>query len=136
MSDNRSERLKQMFSTNIEEITQLVEMNTHRNENGEVYIAKDDEWRDETEWDDIYEWDMIAKIFEDARKRNGFTKDDVEKICEKLIDEVRNDKENNPIITITKENEHVLKPEMTEERKKKIALMKKRVAIITKNMED
>lgn len=39
------------------------------------------------------------------------------------------------IITITKENEHVLKPEMTEERKKKIALMKKRAAIITKNME-
>lgn len=133
MEDNRPIKLKQMFANDIEEITQLAEMNTHTNENGEVYIAKDDEWRNETEWDDV--WDVISEMFEDARKRNGFTKEEVETISEKIIDEVRNNKECKPIISITKANEHVLKPEMTEERKKKIALMKKRAAIITKNME-
>ena len=52
MGDNRLERLKQMFANNIEEITQLAEMNTHTNENGEVYIAKDDEWRTD-DWDEF-----------------------------------------------------------------------------------
>lgn len=48
---------------------------------------------------------------------------------------VKIDDENyKPIITITKENEHVLHPKMTDERRKKIALMQKRADIISENM--
>lgn len=48
-------RLAEFIKENKEAVYMLAERNTTRNENGQIVLLENDEWREESEWDDFFD---------------------------------------------------------------------------------